>query len=80
MNNAFSDTLTKNFNFFYVGELQRLSSKYVSSENGVGVKEIFGMVWGSIEIIISLENSLYITADIHSIRHFGPIITPKPIL
>jgi hypothetical protein len=37
------------------------------------------MVWGSREIIISLENSLYITAGIYCMRHFGPILTPKPI-
>jgi hypothetical protein len=53
--------------------------KVVSSDNGVGVREIFGMVWGSIEIIISLENLLYITADIQSVRHFGQIVTPQPI-
>jgi hypothetical protein len=47
--------------------------------NGVGVREILGMVWGSTEIIISLENLLYITAGIYCMRHFGPILTPKPI-
>jgi hypothetical protein len=31
----------------------------VSIDNGVGVRDIFGMVWGSIEIIISLEKLLY---------------------
>jgi hypothetical protein len=37
-----------------MGSPQRFLSKDVSSENGVGVRvrEIFGMVWGSIEIII----------------------------
>jgi hypothetical protein len=39
------------------------------------VREVFDMVWGAKEIIVSLENSLYITADI-SMRHFGPIVTP----
>jgi hypothetical protein len=52
---------------------------YKVPENGVGAREVFGMVWGSTEIIISLENSLYITADIYSMKHFGPIVTPKPI-
>jgi hypothetical protein len=44
----------------------------VSIDNGVGVRDIFGMVWGSIEIIISLEKLL--TADIHSLRHISVIV------
>jgi hypothetical protein len=46
----------------------------VSIDNGVGVRDIFGMVWGSIEIIIFLEKLLYITADIHSLRHISVIV------
>jgi hypothetical protein len=45
----------------------------VSIDDGVGVRDIFGMVWGSIEII-SLEKLLYIRADIHSLRHISVIV------
>jgi hypothetical protein len=38
------------------------------------------MVWVpvSIEIIIYLENLLYIPENIHGIRNFGPIVAPQP--
>jgi hypothetical protein len=47
-----------------VGPDQRSYSQDVSLENGVGARDIFGMFWVSIEIIIYLENLLYNTTDI----------------
>jgi hypothetical protein len=51
----------------------------ISVENGVRARKIFGMVCISIEILLYLENLMYITADIHGMRHLGLIVAPQPI-
>jgi hypothetical protein len=38
----------------------RTQSKYVSSEKGVGARDIFSLVWLSIELIFCIEIVLYI--------------------
>jgi hypothetical protein len=53
--------------------------KHVSSENGVGAREIFSLVWLSIKLIFYIEILLYITADIKSKRPFGAIVAPQPL-
>jgi hypothetical protein len=64
-------------NYWYALErkLYEKPPKNVSIENGVGPKAIFGLVWLSIEILYLSRELLYITADIHGVRHVGLICT-----
>jgi hypothetical protein len=48
----------------------------------VRAREIFGMVWLSMEIIFlprELTVHTGITGDIHGMMQFGPIVAPQPI-
>jgi hypothetical protein len=45
----------------------------------IGAREIFSLVWLSIEPIFYIEILLHIIADIQSKRTFGAIVAPQPI-
>jgi hypothetical protein len=49
------------------------------SRMGYRAREIFSLVWLSIELIFYIEILLYIAADIQSKKPFGAIAAPQPI-
>jgi hypothetical protein len=50
----------------------------VSSENGVGAREILSLVWLPYRANILYRDLTYITADIQSNRPFGAIVALQP--
>jgi hypothetical protein len=65
--------------FNSVSEIKDYKARMFKSRVGRGERErFFVMFSASIEIIIYLENLLYIKSEVHGMRHFGPTVAPQP--